>query len=67
LVSEDWRVTTRELPTAALQTTLALADAETPQPVHILGGVVSPTGFGTAGEWQRSETLAEPQPCGGHA
>jgi hypothetical protein len=47
---------------AAFETTLSLSDAEATQPVYVLGGVVAPAALGTAGEGQRPEPLAEPQP-----
>jgi hypothetical protein len=52
----------RGLLIAALQATLSLADAEAPQPVYILGGIVAPTALGAARKWQRSEPLTEPEP-----
>jgi hypothetical protein len=57
----------RELLIAALQTTLSLADTETPQSIYILGGVVAPSALSTAGERQRSEPLAEPEPARAYA
>ena len=46
----------------ALQATLSLADAEAPQSVYILGGVVAPTAWSSTGKRQRSEPLNEPEP-----
>jgi hypothetical protein len=57
----------RELLIAALQTPLSLADTETPQSIYILGGVVAPSALRTAGERQRSEPLAEPEPARAYA
>jgi hypothetical protein len=57
----------RELLIAALQTPLSLADTETPQSIYILGGVVAPSALSTAGERQRSEPLAEPEPARAYA
>jgi len=57
----------QELLIATLQTTLSLADTETPQSIYILGGVVAPSALSTAGERQRSEPLAEPEPARAYA
>jgi hypothetical protein len=57
----------RGLPIAALQTPFSLADAEAPQPVYVLGGVIAPAALSTACERQRSEPLAEPKPTRGDA
>jgi hypothetical protein len=46
---------------------LSLADAEAPQPVDILRGVVAPTALGAAGERQRSEPLTEAKPAAAYA
>jgi hypothetical protein len=51
----------------AVQTTLSRADAEAPQPVYSLGGIVAPTALSTAGERQRSQPLAEPEPTRAYA
>ncbi len=53
--------------TASLETPLAFPDPETSEPLYILGRVVAPAALGTAGEWQRSEPLAEPEPTGSYA
>jgi hypothetical protein len=47
----------RELLIAALQTTLSLADTETPQP----------TVPGSTSEWESAQPLSEPKPSGGYA
>ena len=52
---------------AALQTALSLPDPEPPQPVNILGSVVSPTAVSAARKWQRSEPLTEPEPARAYA
>jgi hypothetical protein len=52
---------------ATLQTTLSLTDTEAPQPVYIFGGVVAPTALRAAGERQRTESLAEPEPARAYA
>jgi hypothetical protein len=57
----------RGLLTAALQTPFSLADAEAPQPVYVLGGVIAPAALSTACERQRSEPLAEPEPATAYA
>jgi hypothetical protein len=57
----------RELLIAALQTTLSLADTETPQSIYILGGVVAPTVPGSTSEWESAQPLSEPKPSGGYA
>jgi hypothetical protein len=45
---------------------LAHSDAEAPQPLDIVGGVVAPPALITPGERQRSEPLAEPEPAWGY-
>jgi hypothetical protein len=57
----------RGLPIAAPQTTLSLTDAEAPQPVYVLGGVVPPPTWRTAGEGQCSKSLPESQPANAYA
>jgi hypothetical protein len=52
---------------AAFQTTLPFADAKASQPVYILGGVISPTAVGAAGERKRPEPLTEPEPARSYA
>jgi hypothetical protein len=53
-------ITLREAP-------LALTDSEAPQPLKVLGGVVSPSGRSTSGEGKCSELFAEPQPARGYS
>jgi hypothetical protein len=57
----------RALFIALHETPLTFAHAEAPQPVYILGGVVTPTALSTAGERQRSQPLAEPEPTRAYA
>ena len=51
----------------ALQAALSPTDAEAPQPVYILAGVVAPATVSAASERQRSEPLAEPEPARAYA
>ena len=53
----------RALFIATLQTTLAFADAEAPQPLYVFRGVVTPTALGAPGQRQRSEPLTKPEPA----
>lgn len=46
---------------------LALSDAETPEPLDIVRGVIAPAALSPAGERQRSEPLAEPEPARSYA
>ena len=57
----------RELLIAALQTTLSLADTETPQSIYILGDVVAPPVRGSTSHWESAQPFSEPKPIGGYA
>jgi hypothetical protein len=57
----------RELLIAALQTTLSLANTETPQSIYILGGVVAPPVRASTSKWESAQPLSEPKPSGGYA
>ncbi len=46
---------------------LALSDAETPEALDIIWGVVAPAALSPTGERQRSEPLAEPEPAAAYA
>ena len=49
-----------------LNVPLALSDAEAPQSLDIVRGVIAPAALITAGGRQRSEPLAEPEPDWGY-
>jgi hypothetical protein len=57
----------RGLSIALREAPLALTDSEAPQPLKVLGGVVSPSGRSTSGEGKCSEPFAEPQPARGYS
>ena len=46
---------------------LALSDAEAPEPLDIVRGVVAPAALSATGERQRSEPLTEPEPARAYA
>lgn len=56
------RETTRGLFTAAFETTLALSDAETTQPLDVLRCVVAPPIRGALGSRESPEPLAKSEP-----
>jgi hypothetical protein len=57
----------RGLPIASLKAPLTLSDAEAPESLDVPRRVVSPAALSTAGEWQRSESLPEPEPARSYA